>query len=61
MLGRVAFGKERILITRNGQRAAALLPVEDYTLFIRLLEAHRRAVAEDGQAAHHPASSRKPD
>ena len=34
MVNRVAFGKERIALTRRGKQIAALVPVED----VRLLE-----------------------
>jgi prevent-host-death family protein len=29
LLGRVAYGKERVVITKNGKRQAAVIPVED--------------------------------
>jgi prevent-host-death family protein len=29
LVGRVAYGKERVVITRNGKRQAAVIPVED--------------------------------
>lgn len=32
MINRVAFGKERVVITRRGKDLAAIIPIEDYTL-----------------------------
>jgi prevent-host-death family protein len=41
LLNRVAYGKERLVITRHGRELAALVPVEDLQLANRL----RRFVA----------------
>jgi prevent-host-death family protein len=41
LLNRVAYGKERLVITRHGRELAALVPVEDLKLTTRL----RRFVA----------------
>ena len=41
LLNRVAYGKERLVITRHGRELAALVPVEDLKLASRL----RRFVA----------------
>jgi prevent-host-death family protein len=41
LLNRVAYGKERLVITRHGRELAALVPVEDLKLTNRL----RRFVA----------------
>jgi prevent-host-death family protein len=41
LLNRVAYGKERLVITRHGRELAALVPVEDLQLVNRL----RRFVA----------------
>ena len=41
LLNRVAYGKERLVITRHGRELAALVPVEDLQLASRL----RRFVA----------------
>ena len=41
LLNRVAYGKERLIITRHGRELAALVPVEDLHLANRL----RRFVA----------------
>jgi prevent-host-death family protein len=41
LLNRVAYGKERLVITRHGRELAALVPVEDLKLANRL----RRFVA----------------
>jgi prevent-host-death family protein len=41
LLNRVAYGKERMVITRHGRELAALVPVEDLKLTARL----RRFVA----------------
>lgn len=41
LLNRVAYGKERLVITRHGRELAALVPVEDLQLVSRL----RRFVA----------------
>jgi prevent-host-death family protein len=42
VLSRAAYGKERFLIARNGRPAAALLPIEDYELFVRLTDENRQ-------------------
>jgi prevent-host-death family protein len=41
LLNRVAYGKERLVITRHGRELAAIVPVEDLKLTARL----RRFVA----------------
>jgi prevent-host-death family protein len=41
LLNRVAYGKERLVITRHGRELAAIVPVEDLKLTTRL----RRFVA----------------
>jgi prevent-host-death family protein len=41
LLNRVAYGKERLVITRHGRELAAIVPVEDLKLVSRL----RRFVA----------------
>ena len=41
LLNRVAYGKERLVITRHGRELAALVPIEDLQLVDRL----RRFVA----------------
>ena len=41
LLNRVAYGKERLVITRHGRQLAAIVPVEDLELTARL----RRFVA----------------
>lgn len=41
LLNRVAYGKERLVITRHGRELAAIVPVEDLRLTTRL----RRFVA----------------
>lgn len=38
LINRVAFGKERMVLTRRGQELAAVIPVEDLRLLERLLE-----------------------
>lgn len=56
-INRVAFGREHIVLERRGEDVAALLPVEDFRLFERLLREYedrtdledaRRAMAEPG-------------
>lgn len=44
LLGRVCFGKEHIVITRNGQAMGAFIPMEEYE---RLR--HRAQVPSDGE------------
>ncbi len=46
LLNRVAFGKERLVITRHGREVAAIVPVEDLRLFARI----RRLVTRKGVA-----------
>lgn len=36
LINRVAYGKERVLLTRHGRAVAALVPVEDVTLLERV-------------------------
>jgi prevent-host-death family protein len=36
LLNRVAYGKERLVITRHGRELAALVPIEDLELTARL-------------------------
>lgn len=38
LINRVAFGKERMILTRLGEELAAVIPVEDLRLLERLLE-----------------------
>lgn len=38
LINRVAFGKEHMVLTRRGQKVAAMIPLEDLRLFERLLE-----------------------
>lgn len=38
LINRVAFGKEQMVLTRRGQKVAAMIPLEDLRLFERLLE-----------------------
>jgi prevent-host-death family protein len=50
-VSRVAFGKERIVITRNRKELVAMVPLEDYQLLEQLedrvlLEEARRTIAE---------------
>ena len=49
LLGRVAFAKERILVTRNGQDVGVLVPMADYE---RLL--HLDTASADGQPPSPP-------
>jgi prevent-host-death family protein len=39
LVNRTAFGKERVVVTRNKRRVAAMVPVEDLEL-LELLEDH---------------------
>lgn len=56
VLGRVAYGHERIVIKRNGKEVAAVVPVEDLDLLERLedeldlKEALRRLADESDEA-----------
>jgi prevent-host-death family protein len=46
LLNRVAYGKERMVITRHGREVAALVPIEDLHLMDRLRKfVSRRDVA----------------
>jgi prevent-host-death family protein len=56
-LNRAAYGGERIVLQRRGKNIAALIPMEDYELFLRLVreredrddsEALQRAKQESG-------------
>ena len=52
-VNRVAFGKERMVLTRRGEKVAALVPMEDLSLIRELeeridLEDAREALKEPG-------------
>ena len=52
LINRVAFGKERMVLTRRGEELAAVIPVEDLRLFERLLERLEDKIdLEDARAA----------
>lgn len=38
MLARAAYSKDRFVITRNGKRAAALIPIEEFDLLLEFVE-----------------------
>lgn len=42
LLNRVAYGKETVILTRHGRELAALVPVEELTLWRRLRQLLRR-------------------
>ena len=42
LLNRVAYGKERVVVTRHGKELAALVPVEDLRLIDRMKSLLRR-------------------
>ena len=47
IVNRVAYGKERVVLTRHGKRLCALVPIEDLSLMDKLREmAGRRDVAD---------------
>jgi prevent-host-death family protein len=47
LINRVAYGKERVILTRHGKEVAALVPVEDLSLIQKLrLYLRRRDVDE---------------
>lgn len=53
-LSRVAYGKERVVLSRRGKPLAALIPLEDLELLEELedrldVEAAREALAESGE------------
>ena len=39
IINRVAYGHERMIVTRRGKRIAALVPIEDMDLLEQMLEA----------------------
>lgn len=39
LLNRVAFGKERVVLTRHGKQLCALVPIEDLTFLATLRQA----------------------
>lgn len=54
LINRVAYGKERIILTRRNQQLAAVVPVEDVQLIEELedridLEEARRALSDSTQ------------
>jgi prevent-host-death family protein len=50
LMGRVAYGKERVFITRNGKRQAAVIPVEDFERLQALERERALAAVEHIQA-----------
>ena len=42
LVNRVAYGKERVILTRHGKQLCAVIPIEDLSLLDRI-----RAAAED--------------
>ena len=55
-INRVAFGKERLVITRHGKRICAIVPMEDLTLMERIRDVAKRqdvklALAERSEGA----------
>ena len=36
LVNRVAYGKERVVLTRHGKRVAALIPIEDLSLLDKI-------------------------
>jgi prevent-host-death family protein len=58
LLNRVAYGKERLVITRHGRELAALVPVEDLQLadrlrkFVARKDVARALAALDAGRAH---------
>jgi prevent-host-death family protein len=42
LVNRVAYGKERVVLTRHGKEVAALVPIEDLGLMARLRRLLRR-------------------
>jgi antitoxin Phd len=53
IINRVAFGKERVVLTRRGKELAAVVPIEDMKLLMELedhldLEATKEALKEEG-------------
>ena len=47
ILNRVAYAKERVVLTRHGRQVAALVPIEDLDLLTRLKHAVRRKDVAD--------------
>ena len=45
LLSQVGFGKERIVLCRNGKKIAALIPIADLTFFERLEDEYDLAAA----------------
>jgi antitoxin (DNA-binding transcriptional repressor) of toxin-antitoxin stability system len=65
-VNRVAFGKERVILTRHGKQLCALVPLEDLSVLDRIrAAAGRRDVAEaladvsDGEAVDWPVLRRE--
>ena len=52
LVNRVAFGKERVVLTRRGKKLMAMVPLEDLELLERLLERlEDQADVEDAREA----------
>lgn len=46
LINRVAYGKERVVLTRHGRAVAALVPIEDLSLIERVRARLRRGEVE---------------
>lgn len=47
LLNRVAYSRERVVVTRHGREIAAIVPVEDLNLLDRLRDALSHSDADD--------------
>jgi len=66
LVNRVAYGHERVLVSRRGRAVAAIVPVEDVYLLERLedeqdLDAARKALADPENAVPIPWETVDPD
>ena len=50
LVNRVAFGKERVVLTRHGKQLCALVPIEDLSFIDKLREAATRHDVSDALA-----------
>ena len=46
ILNQVAYGKERVVVTRRGRELAAVIPIEDYKLLQEMEDKHDIAEAK---------------
>ena len=52
LVNRVAYGKERVVLTRHGKQVCALVPMEDLSFLERIRDAATRSDVTDALEEH---------